>query len=293
MSMYNENKKECVLITLAILLVLAIISVFCSFTIIGPDERGIRVTFGQVRGDVMNSGFNWKVPFVTKIKTFKVTTQKVQTKLDVFSKDMQSVVITSDIIFNYSPEKVKLLVTNYANDPIKTILGPIAQECFKEVCKDLNSEEIVKCRDQIRVSVNQLFNERLASYEIFTLSNVVISDIELSAQLNDAIEKKMVQDQEAQRALFVKKQKETEAETAKIEAAGLANAVREQAQAKADAILMEAKANAEAIKLIGETLKENPLALEELKLKRWNGELPKFWNGSEQPMNIIFDTNVK
>ena len=121
---------------------------------------------------------------------------------------------------------------------------------------------------------------------------MVISDIDLSKQLNEAIEKKMVQDQEAQRAIFVKKQKETEAETAKIEAMGAANAVREQAQARADAILMEAKANAEAIREIGTALKENPLALDELKIKKWNGDFPRFWGSGEHPMNVIFDTTT-
>lgn len=287
--MDSETKQIGYGIAIVVAIIGLIITAISSFTIIGPDERGIRITLGHIQGDVMESGFNWKPPFITTINTYKVSTQKVTAKLDVFSKDMQSVIITTDIIYNYTPEKVKLLASKYTNDPVKTILGPIAQECFKEVCKDLNSEEIVKNRDQIRVGVNKLYNERLAEYEIFTISSVVVADIELSPQLNDAIEKKMVQDQEAQRATFVKKQKETEAETAKIEAAGLANAVREQAQARADAILMEAKANAEAIKLIGETLKENPLALDELKIKKWNGAFPNFWGNGGQPMNVIFD----
>lgn len=289
----DSELKQTVRISILISVIVAIfILLGSSYTIIDPDERGIRITLGQIQGDVMDSGFNWKPPFITKIKTYKVSTQKLNAKLDVFSKDMQSVIITSDIIFNYTPDKVKLLASKYTEDPTQTILFPIAQECFKEVCKDLNSEEIVKNRDKIRVAVNELYEKRLAEYEIFSVSNVVISDIDLSKQLNEAIEKKMAQDQEAQRAIFVKKQKETEAETAKIEAMGAANAVREQAQARADAILMEAKANAEAIREIGTALKENPLALDELKIKKWNGDFPRFWGSSEHPMNVIFDTTT-
>ena len=280
------------------LIVVAIL--LSSFAIINPDERGIRVTLGKIQGDVMESGFNWKLPFVTRIQTYKVSTQKVQVKLDVFSKDMQSIIITSDIIFNYTPDKAKLLASKYTQDPVRNVLLPIAQECFKEICKDLNSEEIVKNRDIIREKVNKLYGERLAVHEVFTIANVVVSDIELSKQLNDAIEKKMVQDQEAQRASFVQKQKQTEAETAKIEAMGLANAVREAAKAKADAALLEAEAKAKGISLVaeaeseairkkGNALKESPEALKEITVKTWDGKLPHLWTQGQLPFGIMTD----
>ena len=54
--------------------------------------------------------------------------------------------------------------------------------------------------------------------------------MELSPKLNQAIESKMIQEQEAQKALFTQKQKETEAETQRIIAQGLANAEIEKAK---------------------------------------------------------------
>ena len=85
----------------------------------------------------------------------------------------------------------------------------------------------------------------------------------------------MIQAQEAQKALFTQKQKETETETQRIIAQGLANAEIEKAKGKAKAIELEATANASAIEKIAKALTENPLALEELRIKRWDGVMPK------------------
>lgn len=55
----------------------------------------------------------------------------------------------------------------------------------------------------------------------------------------------------------------------------MSNAEIEKAKGKARAIELEATANAAAIEKIGKALKDNPLALEEMRVKRWDGVLPK------------------
>ena len=41
----------------------------CSFTIIPTGYTGVRSTFGQIDSSTVESGFNWKIPFVQDIAT--------------------------------------------------------------------------------------------------------------------------------------------------------------------------------------------------------------------------------
>ena len=258
-----------------LLLIVTIYLALTSITIVGPNERGVRVTLGKASEHVVNSGIIIKWPLISKICIFSVATQNSTANLDVFSKDLQSVEMQIDVIYHYAPEKVVKLVTDFQSNPIKTVLTPLVHETLKEICKDLNSEEIVQRREYVSQKANALLSTNISKYDIFTIERLVITNVELSPKLNQAIESKMIQEQEAQKAQFTQKQKETEAETQRIIAQGLANAEIEKAKGKARAIELEATANAAAIEKIGKALKDNPLALEEMRIKRWDGVMPK------------------
>lgn len=259
---------------MVIAVILAIVAFTCT-TVVGPNERGVRITLGSASENAMGSGFQIKLPIISEIRKISVATQNSSANLDVFSKDLQSVEMNINVIYHYTPEKVVKIVTDFQEDPVETVLTPMVHEALKEICKDLNSEEIVQRRDYVSQKANTLLNTNISKYDIFTIERLVITNVELSPKLNQAIESKMIQEQEAQKALFTQKQKETEAETQRIIAQGLANAEIEKAKGKAKAIELEATANASAIEKIGKALTENPLALEELRIKRWDGVMPK------------------
>lgn len=254
--------------------ILSIVAFTCT-TVVGPNERGVRITLGSASENAMGSGFKIRWPIISEIRKISVATQNSSANLDVFSKDLQSVEMNINVIYHYTPEKVVKIVTDFQEDPVETVLTPMVHEALKEICKDLNSEEIVQRRDYVSQKANTLLNTNISKYDIFTIERLAITNVELSPKLNQAIESKMIQEQEAQKALFTQKQKETEAETQRIIAQGLANAEIEKAKGKAKAIELEATANASAIEKIGKALTENPLALEELRIKRWDGVMPK------------------
>lgn len=274
---YRDNTSRIIdiSITCIVLAVILAIVAFTCTTIVGPNERGVRITLGSASENAMGSGFKIKWPIISEIRKISVATQNSSANLDVFSKDLQSVEMNINVIYHYTPEKVVKIVTDFQEDPVETVLTPMVHEALKEICKDLNSEEIVQRRDYVSQKANTLLNTNISKYDIFTIERLVITNVELSPKLNQAIESKMIQEQEAQKAQFTQKQKETEAETQRIIAQGLANAEIEKARGKAKAIELEATANASAIEKIGKALTENPLALEELRIKRWDGVMPK------------------
>lgn len=274
---YRDNTSRIIDISITCMVLAVILSIvaFTCTTVVGPNERGVRITLGSASENAMGSGFKIRWPIISEIRKISVATQNSSANLDVFSKDLQSVEMNINVIYHYTPEKVVKIVTDFQEDPVETVLTPMVHEALKEICKDLNSEEIVQRRDYVSQKANTLLNTNISKYDIFTIERLVITNVELSPKLNQAIESKMIQEQEAQKALFTQKQKETEAETQRIIAQGLANAEIEKAKGKAKAIELEATANASAIEKIGKALTENPLALEELRIKRWDGVMPK------------------
>jgi prohibitin 2 len=84
------------------------------------------------------------------------------------------------------------------------------------------------------------------------VEDIVIRNIDLSAELEHAIEAKMVAEQQAAQARFTQLQTQVEAETAVIKARG----------------------EAEAMKVRGEALKLNPAFLRLQIVERWNGKSP-------------------
>lgn len=274
---YRDNTSRIIDISITCMVLAVILSIvaFTCTTVVGPNERGVRITLGSASENAMGSGFKIRWPIISEIRKISVATQNSSANLDVFSKDLQSVEMNINVIYHYTPEKVVKIVTDFQEDPVETVLTPMVHEALKEICKDLNSEEIVQRRDYVSQKANTLLNTNISKYDIFTIERLVITNVELSPKLNQAIESKMIQEQEAQKALFTQKQKETEAETQRIIAQGLANAEIEKAKGKTKAIELEATANASAIEKIGKALTENPLALEELRIKRWDGVMPK------------------
>ena len=66
--------------------IISLILLFGSFRIVGAGERGVLVQLGNVKG-VRDSGLNFKVPFIQKIKKINVQTQKEQITATAASSD--------------------------------------------------------------------------------------------------------------------------------------------------------------------------------------------------------------
>lgn len=81
----------------------------------------------------------------------------------------------------------------------------------------------------------------------------MIEDVALSSELEQAIEAKMVQQQEAEKAVFKMQQARTDAETQ----------------------IIKARADAEAIRIQGEALEKAPTLIELKMVEKWNGVSPQ------------------
>jgi prohibitin 2 len=138
----------------------------------------------------------------------------------------------------------------FAGDPFDSLIAPRVQEAVKEITAMQTAEQIVKQREEIKQKA--LASAKLKIGDILRVEDIVIRNIDLSKELERAIEAKMVAEQQAAQARFTQIQTAVEAETA----------------------IIKAKGEAEAIKVRGEALKLNLAFLRLQIVERWNGKSP-------------------
>ena len=218
--------------------------------VVQPGTCGIRVLLGKPSDQFLPQGFGFKIPFVTTIVPVNIRQRTQPVSSECFSSDLQQVIMDLRVLYRVPEESVVQIYRQFSGDPFDSLIAPRVQEAVKEVTALLTAELIVKSREEIKQKT--LAAVRLKIGSMLFVEDIVIRNIDLSKELEKAIEAKMVAEQQAVQARFTQLQTQTEAETAIISARG----------------------EAEAIRVRGEALMSNPAVLRLKIVERWNGRSP-------------------
>ncbi len=229
--------------------VLLILSTATTY-VIEPGSRGLKVTLGRTADHFLPEGFGFKAPFVTSIVVVNVRQRTRGVQADCFSSDLQQVKIDLRVLYRVPEAAVVQIYREFAGDPFESLIAPRVQEAIKEVTALLTAEQIVKSREEIKKKALAAATLKIGS--LLVVEDIVVRDINLSNELEKAIEGKMVAEQQANQARFTQVQTQVEAETAVI----------------------SAKGEAEAIRVRGEALRQSPAFLRWKIVERWNGRSP-------------------
>ena len=238
------------LIGVAVLVFVLVIAGAATTYIVEPGTRGIKVTLGKATDQFLPEGFGFKTPFITTIVPVNVRQKTQPVKVECFSSDLQQVILEVRVLYRVPEKSVVQIFKQFAGDPFDSLIAPRVQEALKEITALQTAEQIVKNRGEIKQKA--IVSAKLKIGEMLMVEDIVIRNIDLSSELERAIEAKMVAEQQAEQAQFTQVQTKVEAETAIIRARG----------------------EAEAIKVRGEALKANPAFLRLEIVERWNGKSP-------------------
>ncbi|MDB6131573.1 MAG: hypothetical protein JWM04_2680 [Verrucomicrobiales bacterium] len=238
------------LLGIAILVFVFVIASSTTTYVVQPGTRGIKVTLGKTTEKFLPEGFGFKTPFITSIVAVNVRQRTQTVRAECFSSDLQQVILDLRILYRVPEASVVQIYKEFAGDPFDSLIAPRVQEALKEVTASRTAEQIVKDREVIKQSALVAARQKIGV--MLQVEDIVIRNIDLSDELERAIEAKMVAEQQASQARFTQLQTQVEAETAIIKARG----------------------EAEAIKVRGEALKMNPAFLRLQMVERWNGKSP-------------------
>ncbi len=252
------------LIGIAILIFVVIIISSTGTYVVPPGHRGVEVTLGKVSPVFKPEGFGMKTPFVTTIVPVTIRQQTKEVTADCYSSDLQQVKTQLRVLYRVPEASVVKIYQDFAGDPFDSLIAPRVQEALKEVTALQSAEQIVKKREEIKSKT--LAAAQIKIGQILVVEDIVIQNIDLTKELETAIESKMVQEQEAAKAKFLQQKAEIDATTA----------------------IIRAKGEAESIDIRGKALRENPTFIDLQIVEKWDGRSPLvIGNGGGGGANIL------
>lgn len=251
------------LVGVAFLLLLLLIMVASGTYIVPPGTRGVLVTLGKVSPQFKPEGLSFKMPFITTVVPISVKQVTADMQAAVISKDLQEVRTALKVLYSIPEGSVVQIYQQFKGDPFLSLIQPRVDEAIKEVVKEHTAQEIVQERAAIKQRT--LDNARRKVGGLLTLTDVVLTDISLSENLEAAIERKMVQEQEANKAVFE----------------------QQKAQIDAQIAVVRARGEAESIRIRGEALARNPELIDLEIVSKWSGQTPRVVSGDASGPRMI------
>jgi prohibitin 2 len=169
------------------------------------------------------------------------------------------------VLYRVPEHSVVKIFQEYAGEPFDNLIAPRVQEAIKEVAATQSAEQIVKKREEVKVKALELARRKIGT-DFLDVIDVVLYNLSLSPELEQAIEMKMVQEQDASKAKFTQLKAQIEADTA----------------------IIRAKGEAEAIAVRGEALRANPEFIKLQIIQNWNGKSPLVV-GAEGGANMLLN----
>jgi len=244
------------LVGVALVIFILVLAIANSSYVVDPGYRGVEVTLGKVSPVFKPEGFGFKTPFITTIVPVTIRQQTRDLSADCYSSDLQQVKTELRVLFRVPESSIVQIYQGYAGDPFDSLIAPRVQEALKEVTAMQSAEQIVKNREDIKTKALAGVRQKIGS--LLIVEDVVIQNIDLSHELETAIEAKMVQEQEAAKAKFT----------------------QVKAQIEADTVVIKAKGDAESIKIRGEALKQTPAFIDLQIVEKWDGKAPMVVGGA-------------
>ena len=259
----NFGKAKGVIIGIIVLIIIGVVA-SQSAQIVESGHRGVLLHWSAVDVSIppLDEGLHFVVPFQDTIVNMEVRTLKFTKDTSSASKDLQTVSTEVTVNYRADPNSVNTLYKEVGLQYENRVIQPAVEEVVKQVTANYNAEELITKRPQVKTDIEQEIGVRLNVYNIIT-EVISITDFQFSPLFSQAIESKVEAEQKAQKA---------ENDLIRIEVE--ARQLEAQAQGTAAANIAEAAGEAEAIRIINESLANNPLYLEWLKTQAWDGKLP-------------------
>ncbi len=275
--MKYQNSQNWQLLVGVIIAAALILLSLSSFVIINPGQAGVMSILGKARDGVLLEGIHLKPPLISTVDIYDLTVQKFEVPAQSSTKDLQDLSASFAINFRLDPTEVVEIRRKQGTlqNIVSKIIAPQTQESFKIAAARRTVEEAITKRSELKQDFDTALSERLDKYGIIVLDTSVV-DLAFSPEFSKAVEEKQIAEQRAQRAVYIAREAEQEAQ----------------------AEINRAKGKAEAQRLLAETLKAQggQLVLQKEAIAAWReggAQMPKVLvMGGDSKSNIPFLFNL-
>lgn len=233
------------------------------FVVINPGERGVVVTLGALSKQLKTEGLSMRIPLIQTVHRVSVKQQTMEGEATSYSSDLQNLIIRYKVIWQVPEGSLLKIFQEYQGDVYSQFVEPRIQEALKNASAKYTAENFVKSRERVKLEVLAQLRHDLKN--VVLVSDIPITNVDLSDALEHAIEQKQVKEQEA----LAKKYE------------------LDKAQKDAEITIVQAQAEAKAMQITGDALRVTPQLASLKAIEKWNGVGPVVSGGG----NNLFDVS--
>ncbi len=295
------------LIIIAALVVgtIILLNVFRSaFISVDANQIGVKIVRGKVQG-TLPPGWHLISPIGGKVATFSTRIQQTSMlrtpnegdrtgddSVDVASQEGAKMNV--DVTINYRLRKTAAvqLFSNIRDeeDLRERIVRPGVRSITRDVFANYGAKDaITSGRGDIQAEVTRRLNEKFDKQGL-DVDTVDIREIYLPVNIQSQVDEAIGAEAQAQKAAINRKQKETEAETARLVSEKAAAQKRIEAQGSADAKKISSQAEANANRIIAESLTPGLIQLRQIEAVYKNGNQVYFIPQGSSPNVFLTPT---
>lgn len=284
--------------TLMLSLLIVSLGSLTSCAIIGPSDRAVKVSMGQIQGGVVQPGGPyWFIPGVDSYNTFSLLPKEVDYDMVVgkdggITKDNQTIGASMKGFYRYKADGIIQVYRDFGEERISSLFLTAMRQSVKSVIGQYTIFEIAQNQDKIRTSVMDQLARAVSDLPV-ELTDMRITNYDWSDEFDKQIAATMETAQKAKQAeqeLIVvttnAKKGVAQAEADKAQAILRAESDKQQTILAAEAELASAKLRADAKVAEGEGVRKYNAAIAQnlevqLKLKALDIEMTKAekWDG--------------
>lgn len=191
-----------------------------------PGERGVRQSFGKIRGTPQGPGVVGHWPIVARVVTVPVRSTKLEVDLPLPSQEGLTVAAELSILYHVREEAIPTILEEIGLDYESSVVltafrSAAANVASQHAAKDMHSGARAQIEDEIAAKLREIIEPRG-----FEVEAVLLKSIQLPPSLSQAIQAKLAAEQAAQQMAFVLETERREAERRRVEAKGIRDAQR-------------------------------------------------------------------
>jgi len=228
------------------------------YTVDGGERA---VIFDRLRGvlpGTESEGTHFLVPWLQKPYIFDIRTRPHNFSSHSGTKDLQMVNLTLRLLSRPDVDHLPTIFTSLGLEYDEKVLPSIGNEVLKAVVAQFNADQLLTERPHVSALVRESLTQRAREFNI-VLDDVAITHLAYGPEFAQAVEKKQVAQQEAERSKFLVAKAEQERRAAIVRAEGESESARliSEATAMAGTGLIELR-RIEAAKEIAAELSRSP-----------------------------------
>lgn len=219
---FDMSKIKSIVIIIAIVFIVLFIFGRSMFVTIQPGEAAVifRPFSTQLDKDnIFRPGFQVIAPWNDLI-TYQVSEQKTEETMEVLDKNGLSIAVEISVRYQPVTAKIGYLYERFVGDYKSRLVSPELRSAVRKVMGRYTAEQIYSTmRKEVENNIEKETADILLKNDV-TMTAMLIRSINLPAQIKQAIENKLKQEQEALAYQFKLEKEKSEAERKRIAAEG-------------------------------------------------------------------------